>query len=1500
MSVTRSLDQCAERKHNSLSTTMDTQNDSIDISQLKDFASKIPQIHVSISLHANACHLGYARKLTPCTLQSRERQLSPPNAISREPQPERPGSELNNGTHAGQPDPRPTPTATASHNQPRQGSVPQSRTNDSENLATRHPVSQNSLPSTIPDSARARMLASGSQSQGDTQPVSPSVYDEYNDRSKRQRTMRESSGLDNTTSNSQEDLPHTMLPGDSGHIDLLAGFEPPSIEDERDNEEADDDVDPLSQSQNIRAEIYPEAKRFQAPKTPASHGRKRKRAIETSSPDQQTPKLPINPFAGQMGSAGMFLNGSQLFNTTQAHTSPMTNMVPSDGLSERPSPDTHDLQRPSTAGTPSSPMREPYPGTARATTEPQTVYITMKESQEARERQLRLLKEQQITSPGEPWDDDFADDTQLRRRLRQHEYNMEAKNQLAGIPASSEVAGRGRASGRGARMGLTPTRTSPRKIGTQVNEPVIISDDGPAGDYEGNITEDETEREEEAESEEEDDIDELAEENKENVEVPRTGSRIHHTSQVISSQPTPSHRRMRKPKGGSQAPRVVQVENSSQVSRSQPHPLDDGNEHGTEPEAIADSQPSHLRVNPDSMLPRLGTRAFSEPRSSLDSRILVPQSQLSQGFRIVPSAESKASDNIMKSSSQPASSSPAKQLTTADIENSESHSSKMIVKVAGEVEVTGQVALHKEGSNSDTLAHEGTLELQSSTVQPQQSISDDLAHETKSNRDTSTARDRNIARSTAESSNAMPSPRTTPKSASKAPSSHSLPEQSRPSTLFETAQEQLGSSPSRSRPQRTMHKSPSKQFSPRKSQRLRTMEEIAADPSPQDVTGDVDVDINILSSDDIDFQNAIHPASPVQSRKNRKGGRGQSIRVKVPEAIVLPALPGTPLPPPSSAISKLTPVPSSSPPIHARSPASSKIASRHINKEAPQPQKPLMEMRVHNAPSENAPSMPNQAQPGAKPAISKKAPAVPITKPKGVTSTTMPPGTDDTNEQVTSSPVSERPIVAPNRVFAHFNGSNSAYHPATCLEVIGGGGEEPRYSVRFDDGTVDTISAYGIKALELRKGDIIKLDLPGARTKNYIVEGMQDEQRPSTPPDPDTPSRRGKKPSTGDSAFPETDVYGFATVLASPKQRTSMDGKQEEGGQIAVPLSQIYFTQTLWTAFKNRPYSHVSNKLHILTGLRTPSERPSTPSTPASRTRRMKSSFLAQSRSTATNTRATEKIFQNMAFAITNVDRAEDSKRVKGSILSNGGTILDSGFDELFNIPTLNRTSSPKKDTDHTFHLTPEAQDTGFTCLIADKHCRRAKFVQALALGIPCLHTRWISDCVAKQRIVPWAPYLLPSGESSFLGGAVRSRNMQPYAADEARLSDIVDSRPRLLDGASVLLIMEKSQEETMKQHPLISHALGASKITRAINEDAAAKAVADAQALNEPWDWVFSYDKEKEVEKRLFGGSSMGKKRKRGRESEVLDLPNKKGKTKVVGNEFVIQSLILGMLVDD
>ncbi len=1343
------------------------------------------------------------------------------------------------------------------------------------------------------------MFGIDSQSEGDTQPVSQSVYKEFASRRMEQLATKEESG-DHEDAHSEDGSLHE---GDTGHIDLLGAFEQPSTigNEYADAEHEHDDTDPLSQPMDVRADPFPESKRFKPPKTPATSTKKRKREAGTESQgDVTTPGLQVNPFAGGVGSMDGLMGPSQLFEATQALTSPLANVVPSDVLSERPSPDMHMIQRPSTAGSLSSPANASRSRTDRAITEPQITYVSMKESQEARERYLRSLKAAQMLSPDDLSDDDFASaDIQFRSRLKQKRIHEEARNQFAGLTARATpvIVDHGRVRARQTKN--TPNRVGTRQAGRKASEPVLISDDTPTQDTQGNISEDETEREEEVPVEDYDDVDELAEENKENVEVPRTISRINHTtSQTVTSQPTPSHRNTRTAKGGFQTSRVVQVEGSSQNPRSQePVKTIEG---ATQPDAIADSQTSQGRAKSEQNSKIKDARALSRPQSSLDSRVLIPQSQSSQGLQAPNLSDTRNEGNESSESQQ---SSP---LFLKSLHDRKGSTRVLPPSFAEAIPTEGP----SEGFPELEPASRTTQEPPASSAPQSNPVEDHVtpvmnavpAQSTIPETSSSSKQIHVQNESTEGFTNSMPSPRSTPKSASKAASTPSVTEQSRPSTLFETAQEHLVESPSKSRTLQAQQASPGKQASPNKKRLSRTISEIVADPTPPDMIGDIDVDINILSNEDIEFQNAMGGSSPIgPARKRRRGRHGLALQIAHQEPNKLPPsrspLPRsfTSDPPGSSAISPITPYPTSE---AERSSSVVQSSATTIQ------QAPTTGTRTSDPKGALAAKSPvtTQTMPVSKNAKLSTAPNVAsptqLVTARDASVSAQLPASKTTSTSTNHGPTNVRVTTAPNRVFAHFNGSNPAYHPATCLEMICG--NDPRYRVRFEDGTVDVISGYGIKRLELQPGDVVKVDLPGARKTNYTVEGVQSQHVSTVVRDPTTPTRRGRTAPINNAAFPEVDIYGNATVLVSPKQRQSIGGDQRESSPIAVPLTLIYLTQTMWTAFKHRQYTHVSNKPQTTTGLQTPSERPSTPSTPSSRTRRVKSSGLAQGLFTSMSSTTGAGIFKNMAFAITNVDRADENERIKNHITSNGGNILSTGLDELFHIPALPRTTSPAdSNADTSFHLTPAAKDLGFTCLIADKHCRTAKFVQALSLGIPCLSTKWITHCVAKQRILPWAPYLLSSGESAFLGGAVRSRVLQPFDAETATLSDIVENRPRMLNDASVLIIMEKGQEKSMQQHPLITHALGARKISRAISDASAAKAVADAQALGEPWDWVFSYDKEREVEEKLFGGPGTGKKRKRGRESDVGPA-GKKGKTRVVGNEFVIQSLILGMLIDE
>lgn len=216
--------------------------------------------------------------------------------------------------------------------------------------------------------------------------------------------------------------------------------------------------------------------------------------------------------------------------------------------------------------------------------------------------------------------------------------------------------------------------------------------------------------------------------------------------------------------------------------------------------------------------------------------------------------------------------------------------------------------------------------------------------------------------------------------------------------------------------------------------------------------------------------------------------------------------------------------------------------------------------------------------------------------------------------------------------------------------------------------------------------------------------------------------------------------------------------------------------------------------------------------------------------------------------------------------------------------------------------LTAAARRLGFTALVADGHSRKPKYMQALALGLPCIAAKWITACLDRNEIVDWAPYLLCAGQSKFLDGAYRSRTLTPYDASQARLAQVIEARPRLLDGNKVLLVMKKAEQGKKLAYVFLARILGAT-LCRAHSTGDARAQVKAAQESGEPFDWVYADGKAGKAELYTDGAADTGannKKRKRavGWVTIIEGAPMKK--TRTLTDELVIQSLILGRLIED
>jgi hypothetical protein len=260
-----------------------------------------------------------------------------------------------------------------------------------------------------------------------------------------------------------------------------------------------------------------------------------------------------------------------------------------------------------------------------------------------------------------------------------------------------------------------------------------------------------------------------------------------------------------------------------------------------------------------------------------------------------------------------------------------------------------------------------------------------------------------------------------------------------------------------------------------------------------------------------------------------------------------------------------------------------------------------------------------------------------------------------------------------------------------------------------------------------------------------------------------------------------------------------------------------------------------------------------------------------------------------MVFALSFLDNETQRTKLETKITRAGGTILHEGFQELFEPSVCQGDGEPQ------LRLTRAGLDHGFAAVIADSHSRKPKYLQALALGLPCLAPQWALACLKKDEIVDWAPYLLCAGASSVLGDAIRSRTLLPFSALDAKLSDMVDARDKLLHERRLLVVTDhkKWAKETQRQVLFLALALGPSVAFRVASVGQAGEAVLHAEQTGSPYEWIYVDSRTGDAAEVLAAAQFAGKKRRKsGGEPVGQGL-------RVMTNELIIQSLILGRMVE-
>ncbi|KAI1322535.1 hypothetical protein F5Y16DRAFT_404401 [Xylariaceae sp. FL0255] len=521
------------------------------------------------------------------------------------------------------------------------------------------------------------------------------------------------------------------------------------------------------------------------------------------------------------------------------------------------------------------------------------------------------------------------------------------------------------------------------------------------------------------------------------------------------------------------------------------------------------------------------------------------------------------------------------------------------------------------------------------------------------------------------------------------------------------------------------------------------------------------------------------------------------------------------------------------------------------------------------------------------------------------------------------------------RPFGDFtrNTSNaSSGFPSLSLPSLGESDEVPG-----SQKTTDTKQEQAAKNPETLRG-LPKgvLTAPRSSPSLVLASSQQRASRRST-----RPSQVATPSSTApDNNGPETGTSSLTVLSATPVLSSSTTPETDDTGRNDQPKHSVSVSSPAAAKRqrRGRPTSSLPTPTVSVTGSNPPSrsrDQLRKASRRFSRHNSMSTDELARSpsvsgadihkpetrkvtRKSVTAREFEHGIFDKMIFVISIPEETQNSKtsadkslskiHVETAIRQNGGRILEDGFDALFKydrIPTnAHRTSIPVLSS----LLRLIDPESGFTALIANRHSRKVKYMQALALGIPCLAPQWITTCLAKKEIVDWSSYLLCAGPSVLLGNAIRSRNLSPYDASTAKLIQVIAQRPKLLDESKILLVMKKKNEVERLPYVFLTQVLGAS-LVRVHSLKEARNKLREAEDEDDHFDWVYVDDALQDARSVLFGTTAVttvakGVTKKRKRTSTITiteqddDRPPKR--IRALNDELVVQSLILGRLIEE
>lgn len=192
-----------------------------------------------------------------------------------------------------------------------------------------------------------------------------------------------------------------------------------------------------------------------------------------------------------------------------------------------------------------------------------------------------------------------------------------------------------------------------------------------------------------------------------------------------------------------------------------------------------------------------------------------------------------------------------------------------------------------------------------------------------------------------------------------------------------------------------------------------------------------------------------------------------------------------------------------------------------------------------------------------------------------------------------------------------------------------------------------------------------------------------------------------------------------------------------------VSLDQLYMTNSLWNIFLKRRQSRVDKKMNF--------------------TKQNFTSSLDSGPTKLSKIKDESGVFSGCLFTFTDAHITQDKggthanredekiQHLRQAIIDNGGIVLNAGLHELFTLREgLEWNSS--------------FSNYKFGAVLSCKPSRTPKYLEALALGWPCLSWKYIEDCMQDPEVAfEWFNYLLPSGVSKRLGGIAASQKIYEF-----------------------------------------------------------------------------------------------------------------------------------------